>query len=147
MRSRRNVQLEASPSSEGTVEHRTERRLRKADRHVDERLETVALEDRVRNDAEIDVEIARRTAANAGFAVAADADTRTIVDAGRNLYGELALDSRVARVRWQASHGDANDVSLPAALRADRLRYDLAERRLPHGAHDAAAARNDRSRR
>ena len=65
------------------VERRSQRRLRKTDRHVDERVEPVAPEERVRRDAEIDVEIAGGTAANAGFAVAADANPRTVVDAGR----------------------------------------------------------------
>ena len=87
---------------------------------------------------EIHVEIARGTAANAGLAIAADANARTVVDAGRDAHGEFALDFVTSAPA--ADRARLRDhVTFTAARRAGRLRDELPEGSLPDGAHDAAA--------
>ena len=50
----------------------------------------------MRADRQEDIEIARRTAAQAGLALAAEADTGAILDAGGNADGEIAVDGLAA---------------------------------------------------
>ena len=60
---------------------------------------TVALEDVVLLDADLDVEIARRAATHARLALAGEPDARAVLDARRNVDGERALlgDAALAR--------------------------------------------------
>ncbi len=94
---------------------------------------TVAFEHRVRLDMDLDIEVARRAAVDAGFAVAGRADPHAFVDAGRDLdlEGLLRLDLALA-VAFDARLGDvlAGAVALRASLlhREEALRHaDLAD--------------------
>ena len=56
-----------------------------------------ARELRMRFDGDEDVEIARRSAVVAGLPFSGDTQTRTVIDAGRNLHGDLFLFAHTAR--------------------------------------------------
>src|SRR5277367_4131216 len=96
-----------------------DRRLRETDRRFDYHVVVLAHEHLVLLDVDDDVEIALRTAAVAGLALAAQFEARSIVDARRNFHGErfvladsplsLALGARVG-----------NDHAFAAALPAGR---------------------------
>ena len=88
--------------------------------------------------AEVHVEIAGRTAANAGFAVAGNANARAVVDAGGIVHGEFALISMASAAA--ADRARLRDhVTFTTTRVAGRLRDELSERSLADGAHDAAA--------
>ncbi len=67
------------------VDAAAERGGRETDRHLAGEVGTVALEDRVLAHDDLDVEIARRTAVAARFALAREADAVAVVDARRHL--------------------------------------------------------------
>src|SRR5208282_3105941 len=68
----------------------------------------VALEKRMRADRQENIEIARRAAAYAGFALAGEPDAGAVLDAGRNIHrqGPLARDESlgVAHAALTAAH-------------------------------------------
>src|SRR4051794_39099710 len=79
-----------------TVERRNldlpaERGGRKAHRHFAMQVGAVAREDRMCLEIDDHVEVARRTAVRAGFALARQADPIVLVDAGGNLHRERLL--------------------------------------------------------
>ena len=59
----------------------------------------VALEERVRAERQENVEVARRTAAHAGLALAGEPDAGTVLDAGRNVDRQRALARDAAGAR------------------------------------------------
>src|SRR6185312_7297412 len=68
-----------------------ERRGREGDRHPAEDVGAVALEELVRLDRQEDVEVARRTAAQAGLALIGQPDARAVLDTGRDVHRQRAL--------------------------------------------------------
>src|SRR5262249_44439863 len=98
------------------LDRAAKRRGRHRDRHAAEDVGTVALKDRMRRDADEDVEIAGSGAARPGFALAGEADARAVLD-----------------TRWDADRQGffATYAALPAAGFArlvDRLTRALAGR-------------------
>src|SRR5579863_3624190 len=131
LRARRNLELHFA------LERRhfdlgAHRRLRKADRHLDYHVVVLAHEHLVLLDVDDDVEIALRSAAVAGLALAAQLEARSVIDARRNLHRErFGLADSPLSLALGARVGD--DHALAAALPAGRrdreeslLRADLA---------------------
>src|SRR4051794_8602478 len=96
-----------------TIERRnldlaTERGSREAHRHFAMQIGAVAREDRMCLEIDDHVEVARRTAVRAGFALARQADPIVLVDAGGNLHRErlVLLDASctLARRAWLGNH-------------------------------------------
>ena len=88
------ISTSISPSGPGTDERRAERRLRH--RQLDGGVEVVAvaLDARLRPDADLDEEVAGRAAERARVPFAAHADPLAVVDAGGNVDVERALVQR-----------------------------------------------------
>ena len=128
-----------SPSSDGTSIVAPSATVRKTHRHVDERIATLATEERVRRDAQIHVEIARGSALRAGLAVGGDANPRAVVDACGNVHGEVRFAFALA-MAVAGLAGRRDDMAFAAAARARGLRDDLPERGLPRRAHRSRAA-------
>src|SRR5207253_3131720 len=104
------------------------------DRHLAVQIVAVALEHRMRLDVDLDVQIARRPAVDAGLAVAGRADPHPVVDARRDLHFERLGFLHLARP--VAVHARFRDVGAGAvALRTGLLD---AEETLRH-AHRALA--------
>src|SRR5579872_2381022 len=105
----------------------------------------------MRCDAQIDVQIAGRSSANAGFTASANANAAAVVHARRHFHRQTPLDfapsaTRAIRTRL------LNDLAVAGAFGARRLRDELSERCLAHhplhAGPAAAIAWNDkRSRR
>src|SRR5690606_25463832 len=121
----------------------TERRLGKGNRNLAMQVVAFALEYRMLLDADFHVEVARRTAIHAGFAIAGRADAHAVVNAGRDLHFErfVALDLACAAAsrarRW---------IHLAGAL-AFRAGLQHAEETLLHAHLAMAAAGGTGSRR
>src|SRR5690606_6421601 len=81
----RNVDAVALAIEPGDLDRPAQRRDGEADRNAREQRRGLPLEHRVRLDVDEDVEIARRRAVGAGFALAVEADARAVVDARGNL--------------------------------------------------------------
>ena len=86
----------ALPSSVGTSMRAAERRLHHRDRHAAMHVGPFALEQPVAAHRQEDVEIAGRPAARAGLALAAEADARAVLDAGRDVDLERLLAPHAA---------------------------------------------------
>src|SRR5690606_27146660 len=103
----------------GDFDLAAERSGGEADRHLAMQVVAVAFEHRVPTDVDFDVEDARRPTVDAGFAVAAVAQTHAVVDAGGNLHFQrlVALDPAGA-VACAAGVGDhpAGAVALGTSL-------------------------------
>src|SRR5690606_23838209 len=72
----------------GHFEGAAERRRRHGDRHLAIEVGAVALEEFVRLDRQEDVEVAGRSAAQAGFALVGEPDAGAVLDAGGNVHRE-----------------------------------------------------------
>src|SRR5215469_6567746 len=94
----------------------------------------VALEDLVRLDVDVDVEISVRAAALAGFTEPLEPDARSFVDACRHFHFDLLqlVASTRALARLARRRDDA---ARAAALEACAGRHELPERCLSYGAH------------
>ena len=109
-----------------------QRGLRHAQRHAHEDVGAVALEDRMRPDRDVDVEIAGRGALATGLAFAGETDARAVLHAGRDRHLQRALAlhragavadlARVADHAALAAAGRAGALDQEEAL----LRADLA---------------------
>ncbi|KAF4530304.1 hypothetical protein B566_EDAN018442 [Ephemera danica] len=106
--------------------------------HVAVQVITIALEDLVLLDANLDVQIARRAAVAAGLAIAGGTNAHAFVDAGRNLHFEclLALDAAGATA---GGAGFGNRLARAAAGGAGLLNAEEALAHV-HGAGAVAGA-------
>src|SRR5262245_6758445 len=83
--------LDASAVDARHLDRAAERRRRDRQRHRAIEMVALALEERVRRDRQEDVEIARRPAAHADFALAGEADAIAVLDARRNVHLQVLL--------------------------------------------------------
>src|SRR6476469_319096 len=90
------LQLDCLAVDAGQADRPAERRRRKRDRAFGNERRAFARVDRVPLEVHEQVQVAASGAANAGFALAADADAGAFVDAGRDLHRQLALPDRPA---------------------------------------------------
>ena len=90
---------------------------RKAHRHFDDYVVILAYEEVVLLDVDHHVEVARRSAAPSGLALAAQLQARSVVDAGRNPYRER-LGTADASLALALGAGVGDDRALAAALAA-----------------------------
>src|SRR5690606_30833799 len=155
----RNVDAVPLAIEPGDLDRPAQRRDGEADRNAREQRRGLPLEHRVRLDVDEDVEIARRRAVGAGFALAVEADARAVVDARGNLdlerldfvHPALAaalaarlLDDLAAAVTvraWPLNHEQAllrTDLAVPLAKLA------TASRRARGRARPAAGPAGDR---
>ena len=81
-----------------------ERGLRETDRHFDNHVVVLAHEHLVLLDVDDDVEVALRSAAVAGLALAAQLEARAVVDARRNLHRQR-FGLRMRPCPWHFGHG------------------------------------------
>ena len=93
------------PSTVGTSMLAAERRRRHRDRHAAEDVGAVALEELVRLDRQEDVEVAGRAAAQAGLALAGQADAGAVLDARRDVDRQRALLDVTRPEPLQEPHG------------------------------------------
>src|SRR5262245_14583827 len=86
-----------------------------------------ALEERMRAEGEKNVEVARRTAADAGLAFAGEPDAGAVLDAGRNVHGQRALARHPPRT-GAGRAGIADHLAAALAVRAGALQREEALR-------------------
>ncbi len=104
----------------GHLDMPAEGRLRHAQGHADEDVRTLALEDRVRAQRDVDIEVAGGRAAQAGLALAGQADAGAVLDAGRDGDVERALALHAPRPLADLA-GVLDDAPGPAAGGAGAL--------------------------
>src|SRR5262245_56514614 len=87
----------------------------------------LALEERMRAQGEKNIEVARRTAADAGFAFAGEPDAGAVLDAGRDVHGQCALARHPPRA-GAGRAGIADHLAAALAVRAGALQREEALR-------------------
>ena len=115
-----------------------ERDLREVDLELEQQRVVVALEEVVLADADLQVEVAARAALGADLALAGEAHLRSVVDAGGDVHGQLALALLAARAAAVLA-GVGDDTALAAAAIAGGHVDELAEDALLGAAHLAGA--------
>ena len=141
-----NLHLGPAAVDRGHLDFAAERRPRQRQRHAAVDVGAVALENFMRADADMDVEIARRCALRPGLALAGQPDAGAVLDAGRNrhlqrplaLHGAAAvadlagvLDHPAGAAAGRAGPLDQEEtllrphLALAAARRAGRVVADL----------------------
>src|SRR5262245_47252442 len=86
-----------------------------------------ALEERMGAEREENIEVARRTAADASLAFAGEPDAGAVLDAGRNVHGQRALARHPPRT-GAGRAGIADHLAAPLAVRAGALQREEALR-------------------
>src|SRR6185437_14278823 len=96
LRARRDVDARRLAVERRHLDRAAERRLHHRDRHLAVHVRSLALEQRVAAHRQEDIEIARRPAAGAGLALAAEANAGAVLDAGRDVDLERLLAAHAA---------------------------------------------------
>ena len=115
-----------------------QRRVDRAHRHADVDVVALTLEDLMRRDQDLDIQVAVRSAVDAALALSADADLLAALDAGRDL--DVQLDALMLIAASAALGAFAADLLTgPAALRTYALLLHDAEHRPRLRRHIAGA--------